>query len=145
MHKVQLSLACTQTDRAAPILDGRIAIPGCEIIPHPGQTQDIFRRVLSDQAFDIAEMSMSSHVVQVARGVDDYVAIPVYLSRVFRHSAVYIRTDKGIASPHDLRGKTIGIEQYQQTVGLWVRGVLSDQYGVTTRDVNWRTGGLERP
>jgi 4,5-dihydroxyphthalate decarboxylase len=145
MSKLQLSLACTQTDRAAPILDGRIAIEGCEIIALPGQTQDIFRRVLSDQAFDIAEMSMSSHVVQVARGVDDYVAIPVYLSRVFRHSAVYIRTDKGIASPHDLRGKTIGIEQYQQTVGLWVRGILSDQYGVTTRDVNWRTGGLERP
>src|SRR5271154_6796144 len=107
MHKLKLSLACTQTDRAAPILDGRITIPGCEIIPHPGQTQDIFRRVLSDQAFDIAEMSMSSQIGQVARIVRDYVAIPVYLSRLFRHSAIYIRNDRGIASPQDLRGKTI--------------------------------------
>jgi 4,5-dihydroxyphthalate decarboxylase len=145
MTKLTLSLACTQTDRAAPILDGRIQIPGCEIMPHPGQTQDIFRRVLNDQAFDIAEMSMSSHIVQVARHVRDYVAIPVYLSRVFRHSAIYIRMDRGISSPQDLRGKTIGIEQYQQTVGLWVRGILSDRYDVGTRDVNWRSGGLEQP
>ncbi|MCB4769659.1 ABC transporter substrate-binding protein [Ancylobacter sp. Lp-2] len=145
MTKLRLSLACTHTDRSAPLLDGRIAIEGCEIIPLPGQTQDIFRRTLSERAFDIAEMSMSSHIVQCARGVTDYVGIPVFLSRAFRHASLYIRTDRGIARPEDLAGRTIGIEQFQQTVGLWVRGMLGDQHGVRTQDVQWRTGGLEAP
>ena len=145
MAKLKLSLACTQTDRSAPLLDGRVAPDGCEIVALPGQTQDIFRRVLNDQAFDIAEMSMSSQIVQTGRGKHDYVAIPVYLSRTFRHSAIYIRTDRGIARPEDLAGKTIGIEQYQQTVGLWVRGLLGDEYGVRTQDVRWVNGGLEQP
>ena len=140
-----LSLACTQTDRSAPILDGRIPIAGCTIIPLPGQTQDIFRRVLADRAFDIAEMSMSTHIVQVARNTEDYVAVPVFLSRAFRHSAIYIRTDRGIAKPEDLAGKTIGLEQYQQTVALWVRGILADRHDVRTEDVDWRNGGLEQP
>jgi 4,5-dihydroxyphthalate decarboxylase len=143
--KLKLSLACTQTDRSAPILDGRIAIAGCEVLPMPGQTQDIFRRTLTDQAFDIAEMSMSSHIVQVARGVADYVAVPVFLSRAFRHSSIYIRTDRNIGRPQDLAGRTIGLEQYQQTVALWLRGILAEQYGVRTQDVAWRTGGLEQP
>lgn len=145
MTKLTVSLACTQTDRAAPILDGRIPIEGCEVLPLPGQTQDIFRRALNDQAFDIAEMSFSSHMVQVLRGVRDYVAIPVFLSRSFRHSSIYIRTDRGIDRPEDLAGRTMGLEQYQQTVGLWVRGILGDEYGVSTQDVNWKNGGLDQP
>ncbi|MBI1218183.1 MAG: ABC transporter substrate-binding protein [Rhodobacteraceae bacterium] len=140
-----LSLACTQTDRAAPILDGRIRIPGCEVIALPGETQDIFSRVLDDQAFDLAEMSMGSQIVQHGRGVQDYVALPIFLSRAFRHSAIYIRTDRGITRPEDLAGRTVGVMQYQQTVGLWVRGMLGDEYGVRTQDVNWVTGGLEQP
>lgn len=145
MAKLTLTLACTQTDRSAPLLDGRVAPDGCEILPLPGQTQDIFRRVLNDQAFDIAEMSMSSQIVQASRGVEHYVTLPVYLSRTFRHSALYIRTDRGITRPEDLRGKRIGIEQFQQTVGLWVRGILGDEHGVRTQDVQWITGGLEQP
>lgn len=145
MTKLRLSLACVQTDRSAPLLDGRITIPGCEIIPHPGETQDIFRRTLNDRAFDISEMSMSSHIVQCGRGVTDYVGLPVFLSRAFRHASLYVRTDRGIETPADLAGKTIGIEQFQQTVGLWLRGILADQYGVRTQDVNWRNGGLDVP
>jgi 4,5-dihydroxyphthalate decarboxylase len=145
LAKIKLSLACTQTDRSAAILDGRIGIAGCEVIALPGQTSDIFKRVLNDQAFDIAEMSMSSQIVQTSRLADAYIAIPVFLSRSFRHSSIYIRTDRKIEQPSDLAGKTIGIEQYQQTVGLWVRGVLGDEYGVRTQDVSWVNGGLEQP
>lgn len=145
MATLTLSLACTQTDRSAPLLDGRVRVPGCDLVGLPGETQDIFRRVLDDQAFDIAEMSMCSHIVQLGRGVDEYVAIPVFLSRSFRHSALYIRTDRGISRPQDLAGRTIGVQQYQQTVGLWVRGMLGDEYGVKTQDVNWVNGGLEQP
>jgi 4,5-dihydroxyphthalate decarboxylase len=145
MTKLNISLACTYTDRSAPILDGRIAIPGCRINAMPGETQDIFRRVLNDQAFDVAEMSMSSHIVATARGNNAYIGIPIYLSRSFRHSSIYVRTDRGIERPEDLAGKTIGVEQFQQTVALWVRGILRDQHGVATEDVRWRSGGLEQP
>lgn len=145
MAKLKLSLACTQTDRAAPILDGRVEIAGCEVIPLPGVTQTIFRQVLDDQAFDIAEMSMSSHLVQVDRGAQDYVAIPVFLSRAFRHSSIYINTNSGIERPEDLNGKTIGVQQFQQTIGLWVRGILGDEHGVPSKDVEWKNGGLEAP
>ncbi|MGH7070063.1 MAG: ABC transporter substrate-binding protein [Acetobacteraceae bacterium] len=88
---------------------------------------------------------MSSHIIQVSRDAEDYCAIPVFLSRSFRHSSIYIRTDRGIASPEDLAGKTIGLEQYQQTAALWVRGILADHYGLRTGDISWRNGGLERP
>lgn len=145
MTELKVSLACTQTDRSAPILDGRIPISGCKIIPLPGETQDIFRRALDDKAFDIAEMSMSSYIVTRSRGYEDYIAVPVYLSRSFRHSSIYIRADRGIGRPEDLAGKRIGLEQYQQTVALWVRGLLGDHHGVKTQDVKWRSGGLEKP
>ncbi|BCJ89955.1 4,5-dihydroxyphthalate decarboxylase [Terrihabitans soli] len=143
--KLALTLACTHTDRSSPLLDGRIKVPGVEIVPLPGQTQEIFRRVLTEEAFDIAEMSMGTHIVQSARGADAYVAIPVFLSRAFRHASIFIRTDRGIEKPQDLRGKKIGIEQFQQTIGLWVRGILADSFGVKTADMAWRTGGLEQP
>lgn len=145
MAKLTLSLACTQTDRAAPILDGRVQIPGCDVIALPGVTQTIFQQVLNDQAFDIAEMSMSSQLVQVDRNAQHYVAIPVFLSRAFRHSSVYINTSSGIVRPEDLSGKTIGVQQFQQTIGLWVRGILADEHGVASRDVEWKNGGLEAP
>lgn len=145
MEKLTLSLACTQTDRAAPILDGRVSIDGCEVIPLPGVTQTIFQQVLDDHAFDIAEMSMSSQLVQVDRGAQDYVAIPIFLSRAFRHSSIYINTKSGIQRPEDLAGKTVGVQQFQQTIGLWVRGILADEHGVKSSDVQWRNGGLEAP
>ena len=145
MARLRLTLATTVTDRSQAVLDGRIPIEGCEVVAMPGGGHDIFRRTLADKAFDIAELSMSSYLVAISRGDTDYVAIPVFLSRAFRHASIYIRKDRGIASAADLAGRHIGVEQYQQTAGLWVRGMLRDQYGVDTRGVHWRTGGLEKP
>jgi 4,5-dihydroxyphthalate decarboxylase len=145
MAEISLTLACTVSDRSRPILDGRITIPGCRLITLPGESDDIFRRALRDRAFEITELSMASHIVTTARGDSPYIAVPVFLSRSFRHSAIYIRTDRGIASPADLRGKTIGLREYQQTLALWIRGLLRDAHGVDAREIRWRTGGLERP
>lgn len=145
MTKLLVSLACTQTDRAAPILDGRVDIAGCGVVPLPGVTQEIFKQVLDEQAFDIAEMSMSTQIVTLAQGTNDYTAIPIFLSRAFRHSSIYIRTDRGINRPEDLKGRKIGVQQFQQTIGLWVRGILGDEHGVKTEDVTWMNGGLEAP
>ena len=141
MTRLSLTLACTASDRTRPVLDGRVTVPGVDLVPLPGEPEDIFRRALRDRAFDIAELSMGSHIVTTARGDAPYVGVPVFPSRAFRHSAVYVRTDRGIAGPADLAGRTIGLPEYQQTAALWVRGILREHYGVDTRRVAWRTAG----
>jgi 4,5-dihydroxyphthalate decarboxylase len=138
---LNLTLACTVSDRTRPILDGRVTIPGVTLAFQPGEPEDIFRRALRERAFDITELSMGSHITTTARGDAPYIGIPVFPSRAFRHNAVYVRTDRGIGGPADLAGRTIALPEYQQTAALWVRGMLRDRYGVDTRGIAWRTGG----
>jgi 4,5-dihydroxyphthalate decarboxylase len=141
MSRLTLSLACHASDRTRPLLDGRVGIPGVELVPLVGEPEDIFRRALRDRAFDITELSMGSHIVTTARGDAAYIGVPVFPSRAFRHSAIYIRGDRGIRSAADLAGRRIGLPEYQQTAALWVRGILREHYGVDTRGIAWRTGG----
>lgn len=145
MAKLKLTLACIATDRSRPILDGRVEIEGCEIEPLNIEPEEIFRRALNEKAFHLTELSMGSHIVTTARGDAAYIGVPVFLSRVFRHSAMFVRTDRGIRSPADLAGRRIGVPEYQQTAGMWVRGILRDQYGVDTTKMTWFTGGQEKP
>jgi 4,5-dihydroxyphthalate decarboxylase len=145
MADLQLTLACVPTDRSRPIIDGTVGIPGVTLTVLPDEPEDIFRRALREEAFDISEMSMSSHITMTARGNPHYIAVPVFLSRAFRHSGIYIRTDRGIRRPEDLKGKRIGIPEYQQTAILWIRGMLRDLHGVGVRDAQWRTGGVLQP
>ncbi|MFH5924271.1 ABC transporter substrate-binding protein [Roseomonas xinghualingensis] len=140
---IRLTLACTSSDRTRPILDGRVDVPGVTLTVLPGEPEDIFRRALRDRAFDVTELSMGSHIVTTARGDAPYIGIPVFPSRSFRHSAIYIRTDRGIRMAADLAGRRIGLPEYQQTAALWVRGILREHYGVDTRGIAWRTGGME--
>lgn len=135
-----LSLACTLSDRTRPVLDGRVATPKLRFHAIPGEPEEIFRRALRDRAFEISELSMGSHIVTTARGDAPYVGIPVFLSRAFRHSAIYVRTDRGIRTAADLAGRTIGLPEYQQTAALWVRGILREHHGVDTKAVRWRIG-----
>jgi 4,5-dihydroxyphthalate decarboxylase len=145
MGEITLTLACTTSDRTRPVLDGHIPVAGCRLVVLPGEPEDIFRRALRDKAFDIAELSMGSHMVTTARGDSAFIGVPVFPSRAFRHSAIYIRTDRGIARPEDLKGRRIGLPDYQQTAGMWVRGILADRHGVGVDSVAWRTGGQEQP
>jgi 4,5-dihydroxyphthalate decarboxylase len=145
MTSLRVSLACTVTDRTRPILDGLTPIAGCELTPITGEPEDLFTRALRDEEFDVTELSLSSYLVVAARGESPYVAVPAFPSRAFRHSAVYVRTDRGINRPEDLAGATIGVPEYQQTVGLWIRGILADRHGVPPSAIRWRSGGLERP
>jgi 4,5-dihydroxyphthalate decarboxylase len=133
------------TDRSQPILDGRVKVEGFDIEPVHADPQDIFRRALQEEAFDLSELSMGSHITTTARGDAKYIAVPVFLSRSFRHSCIYVRGDRGITKPQDLKGKRIGIADYQQTAVLWLRGMLHDEYGVAASDMKWRTGGMEKP
>ena len=143
--KLNLSLACGPYDRIWPIIDGRVQIEGCNINYISSDAEETFWRVARSQDFDIAEMSLSTHILTTARGDSHYVGVPAFVSRIFRHSALYIRTDRGIHTPQDLRGRIVGVPEYQQTAALWVRGILSDEYGVKANDIRWRNGGLNRP
>ena len=140
---LRLTLACTTSDRTRPILDGRVTLPGVSLTVLPGEPEDIFRRALRDRAFDITELSMGSHIVTTARGDAPYIGVPVFPSRAFRHNAIFVRTDRGIRTAADLAGKRIGLPEYQQTAALWVRGIMREHYGVDTRAIAWRTGGME--
>ena len=141
MAKITLTLACVASDRTRPLMDGRVTVPGVDLVFLPGEPEDIFRRALRDKAFDVSELSMGSHIVTTARGDSPYIGLPIFLSRAFRHSAVYIRNDRGIHSAADLAGRSIALPEFQQTAALWVRGFLREQYGVDTTSIRWRSGG----
>lgn len=141
----RLSLACTLTDRTRAIVEGRIKVEGFDLDITPGEPEDLFRIAMRDAKHEITELSMGSHILSVARGDSRYIGVPVFPSRAFRHSAIYVRTDRGINGPADLAGRRIGTPEYQQTAVLWVRGVLREHYGVDTRGIAWRTGAERTP
>jgi 4,5-dihydroxyphthalate decarboxylase len=142
---LQLSLAVCDYDRTRAIFDGRAPIEGCDITAVNLEPEEAFHRAFKYQEFDISEISMSSYTMTTARGDAHYVAVPAFVSRLFRHSGIYIRTDRGIAKPQDLKGKTIGLPEYQITANVWIRGILQDEYGVKPSDIKWRRGGVEEP
>ena len=145
MPTLRLSLGCCAYDRTRALFDGRVAIEGCELVPVALEPEEAFHRAFRFEEFDISELSLSSHTLMTARGKNAYVGIPAFVSRLFRHSGIYVRTDRGISHPVDLRGKTIGLPEYQITANVWIRGILNDEYGVDPADIHWRRGGVEEP
>ena len=145
MAKLTVSLAGVAYDRTRAVFDGSVPVAGCEVIAHPMTPEEAFTRALRHQEFDVTELSMSNYMTLVARGDPPYVGIPAFVSRLFRHSGIYIRTDKGIERPEDLKGKTVGVPEYPMTAALWIRGILQDEYGVKPSDIRWRSGGQETP
>jgi len=140
---LKLSLSVCDYDRTRAIFDGRAPIEGCDVTAVNLEPEESFHRAFKFAEFDVTEVSMSSYTMTTARGDAHYIAIPAFVSRLFRHSSIYIRADRGIARPQDLKGKTIGLPEYQMTANVWVRGILQDEYGVKPSDIKWRRGGLE--
>lgn len=141
MSDLTLSIAMGDYDRTRPIHDGRVRIDGVTPITQLLSPEEMFFRSFRHQAFDISELSFSSYCLRLSQGASPYVAVPVFLSRAFRHSAIYIRTDKGIEGPADLKGRRIGIAEWQLTANVWARGILED-HGVAASDVKWVRGGM---
>jgi 4,5-dihydroxyphthalate decarboxylase len=124
-------------DRSRPVLDGTVKPDGIDLtctIAHPSE---IFWRQLKFAEFDISEMSLSSLLMIVAHGNTDWVGMPIFTSRRFFHTGVWVRTDSGIDKPEDLKGKRVGVPEYQQTAALWSRGVLKHEFGVEPEDLEW--------
>lgn len=143
--KLRLTLACTSVDRFLALRTGEVGIEGVDLNVVVLPTQEVFWRQLRYMEFDASEISFSSYVLGISRGDDRFIAIPAFTSRRFRHSCVYINTHKGIKKPEDLKGRTVGVAEYQMTAGLWLRGIFQHEYGVRPQDVKWRTGGEEMP
>lgn len=141
---VPITIACGGYDRTRAIRDGRVNVEGCAVIFLPLYPEEIFHRVFHDQEFDVAEMSFSSYIRTVANGDAAYIGVPAFVSRVFRHSGIYVRADSGIERPEDLRGRLVGLPEYQITAVVWMRGLLQHEYGVPPSEVKWRQGGQEQ-
>lgn len=145
MPEIGLTVACAEYDRTRPILDRRVGVEGCRVIPVVIEPEDSFPRAVSRAEFDVSELSVSSYLLQHSRGECPYIAIPAFLSRSFRHDCYYIRADSGISQPKDLEGRLVGVPEYQMTLALWGRGILQDEYGVDFRKLRYRTGGANKP
>jgi 4,5-dihydroxyphthalate decarboxylase len=128
-----------------PLADGRVVPDGIDLTFLPLPVEEVFWRQLRNQEFDISESSLSSYVMLRSRGDERFVAIPTFTSRFFRHSCVFINTQKGIRKPQDLKGKIVGLPEYQITAVVWLRGIFQDEYGVFPKDIHWRSGGEETP
>jgi 4,5-dihydroxyphthalate decarboxylase len=128
--KLQLSLAITSNPRTWPILDGTIKPDAIELIPTILHPSEMFWRQLRFADFDVSEMSMSSLMMARAGGDDRWVGLPIFTTHKFFHTEILVRRDSGIDSPADLKGRRVGVPEYQQTAALWTRGVLQHEFGV---------------
>lgn len=144
MSKLQLSVAMGDYDRTRALLDGRVQIDGVAPVYMTLSPEEIFFRAFRNTEFDISELSLSSYLVKASQDACPYVAVPVFLSRAFRHTSIYVRRDR-IKKPEDLKGKRIGIPEYQLTAIVWARSILQDDYGVNPSDVTWVRGGIDEP
>lgn len=140
---MRLTIACADYDRTRPLIDGRIKVEGCDAQVLCLDHEEMFVRALTSAEFDASELSFSRFALNMAHGTTPYTGVPVFLSRVFRHSAIYVRSDHGVATPSDLRGKTIGVRDYSNTASVVARGMIEDEYGVRASEIRWIVGDVD--
>ena len=145
MARLHLSLACWDYDRTRPIADGSVRPEGIDINYLGLFVEETFFRMARFREFDAAEMSLSSYCVSLMRDDPAFIAIPVFPSRFFRHSCIFVSAKSGVREPRDLAGKKIGVPEYQMTAPVWIRGILQDEYGVDPASPEYLTGGEEEP
>ena len=143
MTKLNLSIAVRDYDRTRPLIDGTVQIDGVDPVFMALEPEEIFFRAFRHAEFDICELSLSSSTVKTAQGDFAYVGVPAFVSRVFRHTSIYVRTDR-VKKPADLKGRKVGVSEYQLTANVWARALLEDEYGVKPSDIHWIRGGLEQ-
>ncbi|MEO5700586.1 MAG: ABC transporter substrate-binding protein [Casimicrobiaceae bacterium] len=145
MSKLRITLGCWNYDRTRALMEGRIVPDGIDLNYLDMPVEETFFRMLRYREFEAAELSLSSYSVSAAKPERPFIAIPVFPSRFFRHGSIYIHAGSGIREPRDLIGKRVGVPEYQMTAPVWIRGILSDHYGVPVDSVTYFTGGEEEP
>ena len=145
MSRLSLTFGCWNYDRTRALADGRVVPDGIDLNYLDMPVEETFFRMLRHREFDVAEMSLSSYTVSLFREPRQFVAIPVFPSRMFRHSSIYVNAAAGIREPRDLVGRRVGCPEYQMTAPVWIRGILAEHYGVPVDGVTYVTGGEESP
>src|SRR5262249_8671458 len=134
---LELGIALSDNERTRPLIEGRVVPQGIKPVVTVVHPSEMFWRQLRFAEFDVSEMSMSSLIIAASRGDTCWAAIPVFTMRKFFHTSIIVRRDSAIAAPADLRGKRMGVPEYQQTWAIWSRGVLQHEFGVHAREIEW--------
>jgi 4,5-dihydroxyphthalate decarboxylase len=134
---ITLSMAISSNPRTWPILDGTVKPDGIDLLPTVLFPSEMFWRQLRYAEFDVSEMSLSSLMIIKSRGDKTWTGLPVFTTRRFFHTEILVRSDSGIKAPADLKGKSVGVPEYQQTGALWSRGVLQEEFNVAPGDIEF--------
>src|SRR3954464_5163922 len=134
---LELTVALSDNPRTRPVIEGRVPFEGLRLVPTTVHPSEMFWRQLRYGDFDVSEMSMSTLTILTSKGNRDWVGLPIYTMRKFFHNEIVVRKDAGINVPSDLKGKRVGVPEYQQTAAIWTRGVLQHEFGVEARDMTW--------
>ena len=145
MNRLRLTFACWDYDRMRALADGTVRPDGIDLVYLAQPVEETFFRMLRYREFDACEMSLSSYVASLGQDSPAFIAIPAFPSRFFRHSCIFVSANSGIRKPEELKGRRIGVPEYQMTAPVWIRGILSDEYGVKVTDVEHFSGGEEQP
>jgi len=140
-----MTFACWDYDRTRALADGTVRPDGIDLTYLNLPVEETFFRMMRNREFDCSEMSLSSYVASLQRDNPPFIAIPAFPSRFFRHSCIFVSAKSGIRKPGDLKGKRVGVPEYQMTAPVWIRGILSDDYGVKVTDYEHLSGGEEEP
>ena len=145
MSPLRITLACWDYDRTRALADGSVRPDGIEINYLPLPVEETFFRMMRYREFDACEMSLSSYVASLGADKPPFIAIPVFPSRCFRHSCIFVSAKSGITRPEELVGKRMGVPEYQLTAPVWIRGTLADEHKVPVSSVEYFSGGEEEP
>ena len=140
--RLHLTLAATDYDHVRDLMNGVVRPEGAVLTAFVLPVEEVFYRFIKNREWDVSEMSFGKFIGYASQGNSPFIGIPVFPSRVFRHSAFYVRTDRGIAKPKDLEGKRVGIPEWAQTAGIYARGYLSGTAGVDLRKIHWVQAGM---
>jgi 4,5-dihydroxyphthalate decarboxylase len=143
MSKIRLTMACWNYDRTRALMEDRVPIDGVELTYLNLPVEETFFRMARHHEFEVAELSLSSYSVSRCSDNPPFVAIPIFPSRMFRHSCIFVNRESGINCPRDLIGKRVGVPEYQLTACVWIRGILQDEFEIPVSSVSYFSGGLE--
>src|SRR2546423_1383422 len=143
--KQRLTFACWEYDRTRALADGTVRADGIELNYLTLPVEETFFRMMRGREFDASEMSLSSYTASLHSPNPPFIAIPVFPSRFFRHSCIFVAAKSGIRRPEELKGKRVGVPEYQMTAPAWIPGILADEYGAKVTEDENPSAGEEEP
>jgi 4,5-dihydroxyphthalate decarboxylase len=142
---IPLTFATTQYEHFSDLAAGRVTVEGVDLTLLEMRTEEVFFRYLTYAEFDVSEISFAKYASMISQGDTSSIAIPVFPMRCFRHSSIYVRRDGAIKTPNDLAGKRVGVPEWAETSGIYIRGALQDHYDVDLRAIHWVQAGVNEP